>query len=179
MGGSDFHQVTADKLGIPRVATDGTKKEGKTLNFAMVYGAYAKTISELLEVPISIGKQLYVDYWASYPYLAARVSEAERIAREQSYVKMWTGRRRHFTQDWECRKAFNSIIQGGAAEILKQSMVNLSQAGIHMVAQVHDSVWIEVPVGTIENYDESIRKCMEWPVEFFGIPFPVDRKQLA
>ncbi len=177
--GSDFHQVTADKLGIPRVATDGTKKEGKTLNFAMVYGAYAKTISELLEVPIAVGKQLYTDYWASYPYLAARVSEAERIAREQSYVKMWTGRRRHFTQDWECRKAFNSIIQGGAAEILKQSMVNLHQAGINMVAQVHDSVWIEVPVGTIEDYDESIRKCMEWPVEFFGIPFPVDRKQLA
>lgn len=179
LAGSDFHQVTADKLGIPRVATDGSKKEGKTLNFTMVYGGYAKTIAALLEVPFATAKQLYSEFWNSYPNLAARVAEAERIAQYQGYVKMWTGRRRHFTQDWECRKAFNSIIQGGAAEILKQSMVNMNQVNIRMIAQVHDSVWIEVPNGTIEDTDDIIRKCMEWPGEKFGIPFPVDRKQLA
>ena len=82
-------------------------------------------------------------------------------------------------QEWDAHKAFNSIIQGGAADIMIETMLRLrqSQLPVYLEGQVHDSLWVEIPADQ-PNLRTEIKRIMEWPGEEFPIPFPVDEKCL-
>lgn len=173
--GADFHQLTADLLGIDRYG-------GKTLNFAILYGAGPRKLAEMLSIGESDARELLDNYWAAYPSLSAVVQQATEAAKQRGWVRLWTGRRRHFQYPSEHHKAFNSIIQGGAAEIMKHTMLrfyrNHSDSKFKMVSQVHDALWFEIPEVAVESHSEVIQNVMEWPEDDFGLPFPVDAKVL-
>lgn len=189
IGDKDFHQITADKLGIPRTAYDGTKREGKTLNFSMLYGAGPKKLAEMLLIGETEAYSLHREFWEEYPSLREAVANATMAAQSRGWVRLWTGRKRHFQNKNEAHKAFNSIIQGGVAEIIKESMLRVDRRGFssRMIAQVHDSLWFEIPkelegrptVMSVEEHALLIKAEMEWPKDEFDIPFPVDMKRLA
>ena len=91
-------------------------------------------------------------------------------------IVMWSGRVRHFKYQGECHKAFNAVVQGGAFEIVKRSMLRLREAGFIMSNQVHDSVWINVDK---EKEVEEAQQIMEgWTKDYFGLSFRTDRKRL-
>ncbi len=187
-GTKDFHQITADKLGIPRVAYDGTKREGKTLNFSMLYGAGPAKLAQMLKIGTVEASALHSEFWQEYPKLRDAVGMATMAAQARGWVRLWTGRKRHFQNGGESHKAFNSLIQGGVAEILKESMLRIDKdetlQACRMIAQVHDSLWFEIPHSPSEeegnsSYTDRIKSIMEWPKESFPIPFPVDMKRIA
>lgn len=175
--GADFHQLTAEKLGIPR---DPPGANAKAFNFGTLYGAGPKKLAEMLGIPEAEAFALYQDYWAQYPELRDVISEAERAAESRGWVRLWTGRRRHFQWKSEYHKAFNSIIQGGAAEIVKRTMIDIyTLSDYKVVCQVHDALWFELPSEGIEEAKKEIIDVMEWPRDEFAISFPVDSKLLA
>jgi DNA polymerase-1 len=82
----------------------------------------------------------------------------------------------------EAHKAFNSVIQGGAADIMERSMLRVWNAiedhdECRMLLQVHDSIVFEIRKGTIDKYRPLIVSAMENVEPDFGVKFAVDFHQ--
>ena len=63
------------------------------------------------------------------------------------------------------RQAVNSMVQGSAADVLKQAMIKVANAisGTHalLVSQIHDELVLEVPLAEQERYVVMLQDCME------------------
>jgi len=165
----DVHQTTANELGISR-------QDAKTINFLIIYGGSQRKLSQQLGVSEQTASKYLKKYKELYRELFKCMYRAERAADELNWVQMWGGRRRHFKQQYEHRKAFNSLIQGGAFEIVKRSMIKLEEAGFDQRCQVHDSVWLQV--SSEDEVKKAQQICEEWTEPIFDLRFTTDRKRL-
>jgi DNA polymerase-1 len=170
----DIFNEMAAELGMQRDPT-------KTLNYLLSYGGGAGKISHVFGVSEIAGKAIRSNYYRKYPGLAKFTALAEMRARQNGYIKYWTGRRRHFQFDSECRLADNAAIQGGAFEIVKRRTLAVKKAGLltdscFLNLQVHDSLVTEIENGKEDEYIPEIKNVMENVKEDadFGVKFKVD-----
>jgi DNA polymerase-1 len=173
----DIFSEMAKDLGMSRQNT-------KTLNYTLQFGGGANRIKEVFGVPESTARIIINNYFKQYPGLAKASQLAKLRADQRGYVRYWTGRRRHFADKEDHRKAFNSICQGGAFEIVKRRMLALDKAGLNnpecrMDLQVHDSVRFEIEDGKEGIYLPEIKNIMERVEDDFkfGVKFKVDIKK--
>lgn len=172
---SDVFTRMAGELGFSRGDT-------KTLTYTLQYGGGVRRVKNVFKVDESRAKEIRDNYFNTYPGFRDITRFAAERAKARGYVKYWSGRRRHFADPTkESFKAFNSITQGGAAEIVKRSMLRLSEAGLskYMLLQVHDSVVFELPAGSIEDFRPTIVEAMEAvdADKDFGVRFAVELKK--
>jgi DNA polymerase-1 len=168
--GGDYHQLTATSLGIVR-------HMGKTVNLSMLYGGGAPSLMNSLRCDYATASNHVRGYWNTYRTLDAFKESVNYAAEQAGEIKMWSGRYRRFPYKSEARKAFNSLIQGGGFEIVKQSTMRLDDAGFDIRNQVHDSVWI-----VVDNEKEVIEAehvMSDWTKEAFGLHFAVESKRLS
>jgi len=165
----DVHQRTADELGIDR-------QKAKTVNFLISYGGGATALSTQLKIPWGEADKIVKKHKASMPLLFQTMDACTEAAEYSKEIKYWTGRRRHFKWPSEYRKAFNSLIQGGSFEIVKQAMLRLQEAGFDIRNQVHDSVWIMVD--SHKEVEEAEHIMADWTEELFELKFSVESKRL-
>lgn len=156
---ADLHAETANRLGIPRQAA-------KRLNFSVIYGVGAKSLSESLRVDLSVAKDYLEKYHSLYPGFRRLMYQLEDFAKMNGYVEMWTGRMRHFNvPEADPHKAMSNLIQGGVAEIVRVAISRLypaiSDIGGRMLMQVHDSIIFEVPEDQINVALPTIKLIME------------------
>ena len=157
--GADLHSATAEMLGIPRNAA-------KRLNFSVIYGIGAKKLAENLREPVEQARDYLERYHKLYPGFRKLMYQCEDFAKEHGYIKMWTGRMRHFNVEYaDPHKAMSNLIQGGVAEIVRVAISRLYPAmedlGGYMLLQVHDSVTFEVPDDKLEVALPTIKAIME------------------
>ena len=174
--GSDMHQLTADLLGIERYW-------GKQFNFTVLYGGGKDRLAAAFGISVNEAESYLKEYWSKYPKLRRLVYSCTRTAKERNWIRLWDGHRRHFAHEFEHHKAFNSLIQGGAAKIVQRAMCDFHKQGhrpFRMKLQIHDALWFEVPWDFYEDWVEEIKEVMEWPsrVPEFKVPFPVDVKMI-
>ena len=124
----------------------------KRLNFGMLYGAGAPTIRRQIEEftgqkPALEELQEWLDtYRKTYPELGRMARKTQRQVEHSRRIVLAGGRIRYFHPSEPEHKAFNQLIQGGVAEMMKEAMirVELAMPGI-MMLQIHDSIIVEVP----------------------------------
>ncbi len=172
---SDVFTRMAGELGFSRSDT-------KTLTYTLQYGGGIRRLSDVFGVDNSRAEEIRTQYFNTYPGFRRMPQQAASKAKSRGYVKMWTGRRRHFENpEEESHKAFNAIIQGGAAEIVKRSMLRLSESvdgpDCRMLLQVHDSVVFEIREGMVDSYKAQIKEVMEAVEPDFGVRFAVQLKK--
>lgn len=170
--GRDIFTEMASKSGLSR-------DKVKTRTYTIQYGGGAKRLSEVFGVTLEEGAEIRDQFFEDYPGFKRMSQNASSLCRRQGYVRLWSGRRRHFANpSAEAHKAFNSVIQGGAAEIVKRTMIRLSEQvdsdDCRMLLQVHDSVVFEIKNGTEDHYLPLIQKVMEAVEPDFGVHFAVD-----
>lgn len=171
--------VMAEQLQWPR-------QNCKTFTYATLYGGGVKRIRDLFGLPMDEARVMRDSWFGNYPALLTVSNKASRLAERRGYVSLWTGRRRHLSRR-EGYKAFNSLLQGGAAELVKSVMLALDEVidwdECRMLIQVHDSVWFEIVSGTEGKWIPIIREVMEnvsaCHKQFGAIPFPIDMKEVA
>lgn len=162
------------------------RQDCKTFTYATLYGGGIKRIRDLFDIPFEEAKQRRSDWFGTYPAVQVSSNKASRLAERRGYVSLWTGRRRHLSRN-EGYKAFNSLLQGGAAELVKSVMLALDEVidwdECSMLIQVHDSIWFQIATGTEDKWIPIIREIMEnvsaHNKHFGKIPFPVDMKEIA
>jgi DNA polymerase-1 len=161
--GADIFTELSKRLGRPR-------HQIKTFVYSTLYGAGRQKVALVLGMPQWESDEFYDEYHGTWPGFRKISEKATQLAKNDGYIDYWTGRRRHL-RGGEAHKAFNSIIQGGAFEIIKRRMLNLREFPI--VLQVHDSVTIEADA----NLDtDRVKRIMEDVPEAkeFGVKFEVD-----
>lgn len=170
----DIFNEMSSELGMSRDDT-------KTLNYTLSYGGGVPRISHVFGVSDVAAKAIRANYFARYPGFAKFTALAERRARENGYIRYWSGRRRHFQFESEYHKADNSAIQGGAFEIVKRRTLAVKKAGLLtpeclLNLQVHDSLVTEIEIGKEHEYIPEIKNVMENVKEDadFGVKFRVD-----
>lgn len=162
------------------------RQDCKTFTYATLYGGGVQRIRDLFNLSMDDAAAMRSEWFGTYPGLQESSKKAGRLAERRGYIKLWTDRRRHLSYR-EGYKAFNSLLQGGAAELVKSVMLALDEVidwvECRMLIQVHDSVWFEIMEGTQDKWLPIIREVMEnvriHHQQFGSIPFPVDIKEVA
>ena len=175
--GRDIFDEMSAQLGM-------TRQDTKTLVYSMQYGAGEKRIMAAFGVSQPEAKRLRENYFNTYPRFKALSDAASHRAEQQGRVRMWSGRYRHFQYPSESYKALNSIIQGGAADIVERIMTRafdqIDNEECRLLLQVHDSLLWEIRTDKVERYMKQIQELME-DVEpkDFDVRFAVDAKVLG
>jgi DNA polymerase-1 len=161
IAGNDFHKATAAKVyGVPYdEVTSDQRRNAKTVNFSITYGAGATNLSRQLGISRKEATELIQSYFREFSGLKNYMDETVRMAREYGYVKTLLGRRRNLrdinsrnslTASNAERVAINTPIQGTAADMIKIAMINIHKEFKSqnlksvMVLQVHDELVFDV-----------------------------------
>lgn len=141
----------------------------KTFVYATMYGAQAKKISEILGCSKERAEEYREQFFDMYYGLLKLMKNCQTKAKREGFIKYWSGRKRHLpgkTPDDDPRLAFNSLLQGGGAEIVKRAIIRVDEAGLNnddcrIVLQVHDSIVLEVREELVDQYIPKICQIME------------------
>lgn len=137
----------------------------KTFVYSIDYGAGPQRVSDIFGVDKRRAQELIEEFYEAYPGLGAANQRAKLEAEQTGRVRLWSGRFRHFSRRKDSFKAFNSKIQGGSADLVKDRMnaIKRELPEVRMLLQVHDSLWFELPTGRVEEYKVAIKSIMENP----------------
>lgn len=110
-------------------------------------------------------RKIRENYFATYPKFRKFNELCTRRVEQTGEIMIWSGRKRHFEDTTEAYKAMNSVIQGGAADIVERVMVRcwkeLDPEECRILLTVHDSVTFEVQEPKVPHYINKIRTLME------------------
>ena len=176
--GEDFHTVTAAKVfHVPEAeVTHQMRSRAKAVNFGIVYGMSAFSLSQDIHVTVAEAKDYMERYFATYPGVRQYMTDVVERAREQGFVETLYHRRRalpelkssNFVQrSFGERVALNMPIQGTAADVMKLAMLRvhdrIRREGLQarLIMQVHDELIVECPEGEQQAVETLLRQEME------------------
>jgi len=188
--GQDIHASTAAKVfGVPLgEVTREQRGNAKAINFGILYGQGAFTLSQQTGLTRTEAKELIEAYYKSYPTLKAYMSKQIDFARDNGYVETVLNRRRYLrninsqnglVRSADERNAVNAPIQGSAADIIKIAMINIQKHfdtenfKSKMLLQVHDELVFDVHRDELERIKPIVVKEMENAFQF-SIPLHVE-----
>lgn len=159
------------------------RPDTKTLVYSMQYGGGNKRVSEVFGVPIDRAAAIRGNYFNTYRRLHSITKLAASTAKSRGKVKLWSGRYRHFQfPESEAHKAFNAVIQGGAADIVEQAMhrlyADVDSDECQMQLQIHDAIVFEIKDTIAPVVIPEIKRVMEAVPQDFGVKFKVDVHRL-
>ena len=173
----DIHARTAMEILGKKEITKDERAIGKTLNFALIYMQGPFATAKQLGISMKEAKAFIEKYFKAFPTVKPFMNEVLEAARENGYVETMFGRRRYFRnlnssnkiiQKEEERQAFNSPLQGTAADIIKMAMISLHKAlkekGLksRIILQVHDELILEVPKSELEEVEKLVKEEMSF-----------------
>ena len=176
--GIDVHRLTASlifEVPTEQVSPD-QRRIAKVINFGVIYGMSAFRLSKELSIPVQQASRFINLYFEKYAGIRSFIDKTLEYAHEHETVKTILGRERfinginssnHNERSGAERMAFNSPIQGSAADIVKMAMINISKRlkaeklESKMVLQIHDELIFEVPQREIEIMKKLVKEEME------------------
>ena len=188
--GEDIHTTTAAQVfDMPEILVTPTmRSRAKAVNFGIVYGIGAFSLSQDIGVTVAEADTYIKNYLAHYAGVRNYMEETIAFAREHGYVKTLFGRRRYLpelaasnkvTQAFGERVARNTPIQGTAADIIKIAMVRvfqrLEREGLRarLILQVHDELLVEAPVEEVPRATKILKEEMEHAIQL-KVPLVAD-----
>ncbi len=176
--GEDIHRITASQVfGVPlEEVTPRMRSSAKAVNFGIVYGIGAHSLSEDLGVSFKEAKSYIEGYLQHYSGIAAFMDRLIEDAKERGYAQTLFGRRRPLPElhagnaimrGFGERVARNMPIQGTAADIIKIAMIRvydrLKADGLQakLILQVHDELMVEAPEAEAKAVESLLKEEME------------------
>jgi DNA polymerase I-like protein with 3'-5' exonuclease and polymerase domains len=164
--GGDLYTTVGNTVGVDR-------KAGKVLVLAMAYGVGPDKISSQIGCTVQEAKALLNAFAEKFPSVSKYKQTVVGVARKKGYVTTIMGRRRYlpdinsrvmkFRSSSE-RQAFNTRIQGSAADIIKLAMIRAYERlpkEAKLILTVHDELVTIAPDSFVDQAKEAIRDAME------------------
>lgn len=181
--GADIHRSTAAKIyHIPEEeVTHELRSAAKAINFGIMYGKGAFSLSKDLNIPVKEADRFLQTYLNTFPSVDGYMKDCIAHAKEKGYVETLFGRRRPLPElassNFQVRSsgermARNTPIQGTAADIIKLAMVHVWQRlrdeGLRsrLLLQVHDELIVEAPLEEVEQVKALLKQEMEQVVQY-------------
>lgn len=181
----DIYIGIAMELGI-------TRPQAKVVQLAISYGLGPDKLALQLGVSKRDAEKIIEEYYIKYGKLAKYKKGVEDFTKKNGYVKTMYGRIRRlpgvFSSNKKLyygslRQAFNTNIQGSAADVIKMAMIKLHRQyeerghGEQMLLQVHDELVNEVPDFVAEESLHLMEQTMSNVVSL-SIPLEVEGRIL-
>jgi DNA polymerase I-like protein with 3'-5' exonuclease and polymerase domains len=187
---ADFHQIVADMAGISRT-------QAKTINLGLFYGMGKAKLSKELGISKDAAEMLLAKYNTRVPFVKKLAEATTQSASKFGFIRTLKGRKCRFDK-WEpatfgmnqamsyeaakaqygnnirrafTYKALNRLIQGSAADQVKQAMIDCTKAGYMPMLQIHDELCFSI---NEESDISKITNLMENTLENLKVPFKVD-----
>jgi DNA polymerase I len=188
--GYDIHTATAARVyGVPlEEVTPSQRRNAKTVNFSIIYGAGATNLSQQLKIKRTEAKKLIDNYFDQYHGLKKYFDETVQFARDNGYVITLMGRKRYLRdinskssleRSNAERIAINTPVQGSAADMIKVAMINIHKAfkernfQSKMILQVHDELVFDVLKTELEEVKMVVEDLMKNAMAGLSVPILV------
>jgi DNA polymerase I len=186
----DIHRQTAAEIFAihPELVTSEMRRQAKVVNFGIIYGMSPFGLAKQMGTPQRVASEFIQRYFARHTRVKAYQEETVEAGRERGWVTTLLGRRRRLPnlksanrllrQEAE-RAAINTPLQGTAADIIKEAMLEVEAAltaaglGARMLLQIHDELLFEVPESEMAATAGMVRRVMEAVVPL-KVPLEVD-----
>lgn len=181
MSGEDFFTAMARRIYDDGAITkdDPRRQVTKSSMYAKVYGSGVAKFAVTAGIPVDDARTFMAQLDGAFPgmrrYAQAIQSEAvaNRVKTGQTYVTTAMGRKEVADEGKEW-KLVNAMIQGTAADLLKQVIVELAatDAGQYLVMPVHDELIFDVPNEHLEEVQQIVVETMAR--DEYAVPLTVD-----
>lgn len=159
----DIHTSTAAQVfDMPvEMVTSEMRSAAKAVNFGIIYGIGAFSLSKDINVPIYKAKKYIEDYMNNFPKVKEFMESTYNNALEIGSVTTMFGRKRRIPELSSSNKilqaagkriAMNTPVQGTAADLIKIAMINVykrlnaEKLNAKLILQVHDELIVEASV---------------------------------
>ena len=190
LSGKDIHRSTAAQVfDMPEdFVPEEMRRAAKAVNFGIIYGIGAFSLSKDIGVSVTEAKQYINNYLANYPKVSEFMDKTVDDGIRNGYVTTIFGRRRYIpelnasnknVQAFGRRAAMNAPIQGAAADIIKLAMVRVykriqqEKLDARLILQVHDELILEVAEADTQKAEKLLKEEMENAVKL-AVPFTAD-----
>ncbi len=174
----DIHAKTASEVfNVPvEEVTKEQRGRAKAVNFGIVYGISDFGLSKGINTSRKEAKEYIDAYFSKFPKVKEYMNNIAQFARENGYVSTLFGRRRYLNdinsknytmRSFAERTAFNTPIQGTAADIIKIAMVDVSdelkkrRLKSQLILQIHDELLIDCVPEEKDEIVELLKDKME------------------
>ncbi len=188
--GLDIHRSTAAKVfNMPDdFVTPEMRSRAKAVNFGIVYGIGAFSLSKDINVSVKEADKYIKDYLSLYKGIDNYMKNVVEQAKNNGYVTTMFGRRRylpeltssnHNIRAFGERVAKNMPVQGTAADIIKIAMIRVydrlkkENMKSKLILQVHDELIVESPKNEAEKAAQILSEEMQNAVKL-NVPLPAD-----
>jgi DNA polymerase-1 len=153
--------------------TDEERQIGKGANFLTAYGGGYMKLARTTGLDEKRAKYMIDRYYQQFSGITAWKQSVIAKGRTKGYVTTLSGRRRRLPDLTSSndelrsraeRQAVNAVVQGSAADLCKQAMLDiydvLKDSGAKMVVQVHDELVTMVPEDEVDSIIPLFIKAM-------------------
>ena len=190
LNGADIHRSTAAKIYhiSESEVTPQLRSASKAINFGIMYGKGAYSLSKDLGIPVKEADTFLKTYLDTFPKVDGYMKDCIAHAKDKGYVETLFGRRRALPElassNFQVRAsgermARNTPIQGTAADIIKLAMVHVWQRlrdeklQARLLLQVHDELIVEAPEEEIDEVKRILKEEME-NVVHYSVPLTTE-----
>ncbi|CAB4729520.1 unannotated protein [freshwater metagenome] len=175
--GEDLHAtVAAEVFGVKAADVDPEmRRQIKAMSYGLAYGLSSYGLAAQLDLTPPAAQDLMDRYFERFGGIRDYLKTVVEDARKVGYTETVMGRRRYLPdlmhdnrqrREVAERMALNAPIQGSAADIIKQAMLNVQGALIagkyesRLLLQVHDELILEVKTAEVDVVSELVRVQM-------------------
>lgn len=188
--GEDFHTATAAQVFEMPVCmvTPEMRSAAKAVNFGIIYGIGAFSLSKDIGISVVQAKKYIADYLARFPKVNSFTESVVNEAMNTGCVTTMLGRKRRIPELSSSNKilqasgkriAMNTPVQGTAADLIKIAMINVyrrlkeEKLDAKLILQVHDELILESSVEDAQRAAELLKDEMQ-KVYDMKVPLTVD-----
>lgn len=201
--GVDAHKATASSMyGVPIEEVDkNMRQDSKALGFGVLFGAMEAKIAATMGKSVAYAKDRIKEYERTQPEVSAFKRKVWQEARKRKvpHIRTITGFKRRV---WDLtssdvkhrsraeRQIFNSLIQGGAAGLIKKAMLRIHNAlmadrlahpntddWIYLILSVHDELVLLAPDHRAEEAKAMLEEAMAGKdIQILNVPLEADAK---
>lgn len=191
---TDIHQRIAVKLFQKTTVTAEERNIAKRMVFGTLYGAGTRTLASQLQLPPSEIQQISSLLHSTFPAIQTFRRQVVADAKGSGFVRTMHGRLRRLpdiksadatVRSYAERQAFNSVVQGSAADVMKVAMIavqkeiccslNSPLSGVQLLSQIHDELVFSVPASQLISAVPQLVGIMSSAVTL-RVPLPVTVK---
>lgn len=178
---ADIHTNTAAQVfHMPALfVTPEMRRKAKAVNFGIVYGIGAFSLSQDIGVSVAEADTYIKNYLDTFSGVRQYMEDTVSFAQQNGYIETMFGRRRALPEisssnknivNFGKRVAMNTPIQGTAADIIKIAMIRVyrrlqkEHLESRLILQVHDELIVETPEQEVQQVRRLLQEEMQGAV---------------
>lgn len=175
--GRDPHTETAAKVFGKELdkVSEIERHAAKTVNFGILFGAGPNRLAIELGVPIQEARQIFHDWKTGLNCMSNWCEESWASTEASCLARTIGGRTRIFGPGENTRAGLSVVVQGTAAELMRQALFDSECAGLDPILTVHDEIILKGR-GKAQELAELMQKSAEkaFPEALGSVNFPAD-----